>query len=534
MKLVQQLMIAFAAILLVVVGVIVAVFAGMNANQAAMNRVIHTYEVIERAEETMSSLLNIETGQRGYALSGNEEYLGVYYQGQEDARELIADLRQRTADNPEQQRRLRDLEGLYQRWLREAITPVIELRRSEGLEAAGALVAQSRGRALMLEIRQLMSDFEDLEQRYVRQRQADANAQASRTQMIVIFGGLVIVIVAVGAALYIRQRLNARMDEAIRIVASIADGNLRVEIDEGGRDEVAVLLSAMSNMQTQLRHMFSDIRSGAEELDDASQSVSSTAEELSATASEQTRVTESIASAIQELTASIQSVADNAAEAGRIASSSGEEAQQSARVVVQTVESMERIANVVRQASDEVVELGVQSEQINSIVNVIKSIADQTNLLALNAAIEAARAGEQGRGFSVVADEVRTLAQRTSESTDEIEAMVAKIQKGTQHAVEQMENGVVEVDKGMELGRETSGAISTIRQSFDRVVAVVQDISGSLHEQNEASQEVAGHVERFAASSQQNQDATQNTSATAHQLQQLATNLKQTVSRFKI
>lgn len=349
---------------------------------------------------------------------------------------------------------------------------------------------------------------------------------------------VVVAVLAIGvgwvAAIWIANTIQSRLDIAIKTAMQIAQGNLRGRIDDQGNDEVAQLLKAISNMQSQLRDMFSDMKSSINSLAKAGGSASTTSSQLSATAEEQSQVSESIAAAIQELAANIHSVSDNAAEAGRIASSSGEATKQSATVVEQAVDSMERIAKVVRGASDEVTELGVQSEQIYSIVNVIKSIADQTNLLALNAAIEAARAGEQGRGFSVVADEVRSLAQRTSESTDEIENMVAKIQKGTKDAVNEMEKGVLEVDKGVELARETSEAIRSIRESFHNVVAVVNDISGALHEQNESSTEVSKHIERFSASTQENREATNHTKATAQQLQELATRLQSNVDRFQV
>ncbi|WP_113907013.1 methyl-accepting chemotaxis protein [Aliidiomarina celeris] len=533
MKLVQQLMVAFAVIVAVVAAVIISVFVGLGANQTAIQRVVHSYDVLVATERLNESLLNIQNGQRGFALTGNENFLAPYEEGKQDFARLHRELLQLTQDNTQQQQRLREVNSAYQTWM-QSLDPVITARRDRGVDAAVAIVTEERGREGRERILSIMDAFQQAEQRLIREREANAASQANQTRGITVFGGILILLIAVGAALYVRKRLNQRLDAAISVAGSIADGNLTTRIDEGGNDEVAVLLSAMSNMQTQLRQMFTEINSSAIELNDASQSVSSTAEELSATSDEQTNVTQSIAAAVQQLSASIQSVADNANEAERIATSSGENSHQSAAVVEQAVHSMERIARVVRSASEEVKELGVQSEQINSIVNVIKSIADQTNLLALNAAIEAARAGEQGRGFSVVADEVRSLAQRTSASTDEIETMVAKIQKGTQDAVTEMENGVIEVDKGMELGRQTSTAIGTIRESFERVVAVVQEISSALNEQNASSQEVAGHIERFAASAEQNQDATRHTSATAHQLQQLAGNLQQLVKRFRI
>lgn len=534
MKLVQKLIAAFALVILIIIALVASVFGSLAENQRAIADVDRTYQVLVESNLALRQLVNIETGQRGFIISGNEDFLAPYHRGKEDfvtAMERLLDL---TSNQPQQQRLLKQVQDQYTDWLTDAVDPPMEIYRQQGDDAADAFVAEQRGRRAMVRIRDLFEQFESREQTLITERQAEAADQTALTRAIMLLGGLLVIAVAVAAAWIIKRQLEKRLDAAISVASGIADGNLSQRIDEDGKDEVAVLLSAMSNMQTQLRQMMGEIKQAAGELNSSSQSVSSTAEELSATSQEQSDSSDAIATSVQQLSASIQHVADNAEEAGRIATSSSEETNSSAQVVEQTVQSMERIAQVVRKASDEVIELGVQSEQISSIVNTIKGIADQTNLLALNAAIEAARAGEQGRGFSVVADEVRSLAQRTSDSTDEIEAMVSKIQKGTQDAVEEMENGVAEVEKGRQLGQQTSDAINAIRGNFDRVVAVVQDISGAMHEQNQASDEVARHVERFAGSAQQNKEATEHTSSTAHQLQGLAQQLNQAVSRFRL
>lgn len=533
MKLVQKLIAAFAAVVVIVIALVVSVFAGLGESQRAINEVDRSYQVLNYSNLALRQLVNIETGQRGFIISGDEDFLAPYNDGKQGFRNTMQKLDELT-QAPAQQRRLNRVQSEYERWLTEAVDPAIAIYREQGGDAADAFVSEERGRRIMGEIRQLFDQFESYQTDLVEDRQQAAAAQATFTRNIMLLGGILVILVSIAAAWFIKRQLEQRLDIAIGVASSIADGNLSQHIDEDGKDEVAVLLSAMSNMQTQLRQMMSEIKSAAGELNSSSQSVSSTAEELSATSQEQSDSSDAIAASVQELSSSIQHVADNAEEAGRIATSSSEETNNSAQVVEQTVQSMERIAEVVRKASDEVIELGVQSEQISSIVNTIKGIADQTNLLALNAAIEAARAGEQGRGFSVVADEVRSLAQRTSDSTDEIESMVSKIQKGTQHAVEEMENGVEEVEKGRQLGQQTSAAIETIRANFDNVVAVVQDISSAMHEQNQASDEVARHVERFAGSAQQNKEATEHTSSTAHQLQGLSQQLSQAVARFRL
>ncbi|MGM0525368.1 MAG: methyl-accepting chemotaxis protein [Pseudomonadota bacterium] len=538
MKLIHKLVIAFGVIVVVLAGLIATVMVSVSNMVDTTARAEHTFTVISEAEDVVKHFLSIESGYLSFVLSGEDNAKQPYIEGKEGVERNLKSLRQLTSDNPQQQQRLAKVEEVYQQWLTDAVEPPIEIRTqygtgAMGLDQAAYIVKQGRGEQSMEQLRSLMNEFTATEEQLLVERTDAADAAANVVRLVVVIGGLLVAAVAVVSALLFKRQLETRINDAMRVATAIADGNLNSQIDDDGGDEIAELLSAMATMQTQLRNMMGEIKSASGELDSASQSVASTAEQLSASSDEQSKASNTIATSVQELSVSINHVADNAAEAKQISEQSGKNAEESAAIMEQMVAAMNRISDAVQQASGQLVELDKQSEQITSIVNVIKSIADQTNLLALNAAIEAARAGEQGRGFSVVADEVRHLAQRTSESTDEIETMVAKIQTGTQASVKQMQHGVQEVEEGVELASMTGQAINEIRESFDRVLQVVQDISNALGEQNAASDEVARNVERFSAMADQNQEATEHTSSTAHQLQTLAGKLGRAVSQFR-
>lgn len=226
--------------------------------------------------------------------------------------------------------------------------------------------------------------------------------------------------------------------------------------------------------------------------------------------------------------------AHGASRAYHISAETEKVAEQGTLVIQETAREMRQISENIGASAKLVSQLGDRSEQITAIVNTIRGIADQTNLLALNAAIEAARAGEQGRGFAVVADEVRSLAGRTSASTQEITAMVARIQQSTREAVTSMEAGVAQVDKGMAVTAEVERAISDILAATLSTTQLVNDITRTIGEQSLASNEIAHQVEMIASMSEGNSRVIGQTASTTDELSVMAGQLSQSVDRFQL
>ncbi len=356
----------------------------------------------------------------------------------------------------------------------------------------------------------------------------DIRSMLLLSTLIVLFasGGLLVFLV--------RRQISRPLAMAVELLGNIGKGDLSNRFEIKSRDEIGQLLSSMQMMQTKLAEMIGHVRNSADQVSAAASQVADSSQRVAAVSQQQSEAASGMAASVEELTISIGQVAENATSAQELSANSGRLSQEGSEVVHQAADGITEIAGTVQKSSAIIRLLGEQSGQISTIVNVIKEIADQTNLLALNAAIEAARAGEQGRGFAVVADEVRKLAERTSQSTAQITETISKIQSGTNDAVQSMEAGVNQVNQGIVLADQAGKAIVQIEETTVSVMRAITDISSAIEEQSQASKEIARGVENIAQTTEENAESMRTSASVAQELQTLAADLQTTVSQFRI
>jgi methyl-accepting chemotaxis protein len=349
---------------------------------------------------------------------------------------------------------------------------------------------------------------------------------------VVLLAGLLLLMVE---GRWVIRSITGPLQTASRIAESIAHGNLSEPINEPtGKDEASSLIRTLATMQRDLRNMIDVVRSNAHGVSGMSEQLSHGCHQVADSSQQQSVAASTMAAAASQMTASIEEITRHAERALSMANQAENLAKEGGGVIHQVVSDMDDIARSAQQSAQVIRTLDQESEGIFNIIQVIKSIADQTNLLALNAAIEAARAGEQGRGFAVVADEVRSLAARTSASTQEIAAMVARIQSSTREAVSSMEAGVAQVDKGMAVTADVERAIREILDATLSTTQLVNDITRTIGEQSQASNEIAHQVEMIAGMSEGNSRVIGQTATTTDELSSLAGQLAQSVDRFRL
>ncbi|MGA9702170.1 MAG: methyl-accepting chemotaxis protein [Pseudomonas sp.] len=366
-------------------------------------------------------------------------------------------------------------------------------------------------------------------------QQASAGIQQSLSNANLTLGAVLLasLLLLLGQGRWVLLSIMGPLQTASRIAASIARGNLSEPIVEPTRkDEASALIRSLATMQRDLRGMIEAVRGNAHGVNGMSEQLSQGCHEVASSSQQQSAAASTMAAATSEMTASIEEITRHAGRALDMANRAEALAKDGGRVIHQVVSDMDGIARSAQQSAQVIRTLDKESEAIYSIIQVIKGIADQTNLLALNAAIEAARAGEQGRGFAVVADEVRSLAGRTSASTQEIASMVERIQQSTREAVTSMEEGVAQVDKGMAVTADVERAIREILQATLNTTELVNDISRTISEQSLASNEIAHQVEMIAGMSASNSRVIGETASTTDELSGLAGQLSQSVGRF--
>jgi methyl-accepting chemotaxis protein len=509
----RRLTLAFGAIVLVLVGVASVSLYSASRLVEADRWNVHTYKVLGTASELLESMINMETGARGFIVSGQDQFLAPWEGGRSAFDAAWKEAKELTSDNPSQQRRLDDMKARRSEF-ETVVNGLFKLRREAAagqadMQAVVAEFSLAKDKGAMDAFRGLHAEFDKAERDLLVARSADADAMRSTNRTAVIGGSALAVLLGIGLGLWITRSITRQLggepDEAARVAQEIAKGNLGVNVQVRSGDE-ASLMASMKDMRDSLATIVGQVRAGSDSITTGSTQIAAGNQDLSSRTEQQASSLEETASSMEQLTSTVRQSADNAQQANQLARSASEAASRGGDVVGQVVGTMDEIT--------------ASSKKIADIIGVIDGIAFQTNILALNAAVEAARAGEQGRGFAVVAGEVRTLAQRSAEAAKEIKTLIG--------------NSVDRVEVGSRQAAEAGQAMSEIVSQVVKVTDLIGEIASAAAEQSNGIGQVNQAVTQMDQVTQQNAALVEESAAAANSLSHQAQRLAEAVSVFKL
>lgn len=472
----RKVMLGFVLALVALFGIGFLSYRAIDGLIENNGRVTHSYRVIERLGMTLSLMKDAETGQRGFIITGDPAFLEPYEAGLGALPGTMADIRRLTSDNPRQQARIAELDGLVNSRIKE-LKRVLDARKADGIDAAQKAIQAGEGKRLMDAIRRVAGEMEQEERELLRVRSDLAEATARDAKTMVGFAAVIAL-----------------------IVVSIAGWTITRSLAQQLGSTVARLRSASAELQAA-----------------ASQQASGSREQLSATTE--------VATTIRELLATSKQITESSQRVARIA----EETANGARSGTDTVSAARDTMGSMKHQMDVVVghmlELGKKSQQAGGILDLVNELSEQTNILAINATIEAAGAGESGRRFSVVADEIRKLADRVGGSTKEIRAIIDDIRAAVNTTVMATESGMKAVDAGNARFVDVSTAFQRIAGLVVTSAEAAREIELSTKQQATAVEQVSTAIGSVAQASRENDSSSKQTLQASGELVELSRGL---------
>jgi len=381
-----------------------------------------------------------------------------------------------------------------------------------------------------------LSSFRDEQLDQFKSGINNSNSAAERAVFVGIFVGVGTVILMFAIAFGVANIMSRNIANVIESLKDIAqgDGDLRRRIKKESDDEIGELVHWFNTFVEKLQHIIGDVVATALPLAELAKKLSTVTTETKAQVEEQQIGAKSVQNAVNEMSNSVQAVAHSAAEAATSAQDADEQAKAGSKIVRETVGQIENLAHDVKQAAEVIRQLDADSASVGMVLDVIKGIAEQTNLLALNAAIEAARAGEQGRGFAVVADEVRTLASRTQQSTAEIQGMIERLQSAARSAVDVMSKGTRQAEVSVNNSASAGKSLESITETVTNISQMNMRIASATEQQQRVAKTIVASVGAINEHSQKTSASANRMTEVSHELASLASKLESVARQFSI
>jgi methyl-accepting chemotaxis protein len=520
-----------AGIFLLVIGVFS--YVSVNSIDNTTHWVDHTYQVITTVNQVTTTLLNAETGQRGYIITGDASYLEPYNGAQASLDSEIKTLRDLTSDNPTEQQNIDVLQTLAADKM-AVLTTTIQVRTTQGFEAAQTIVLTGTGKTIMDNIRTTITGMLNTEQTLLAARLASQVTTVKTTRIVILVGAIMAILAMIVIGILLVRNITKPIRELSELSRRIGGGDLVVDIPQVSReDEIGSLGQSLRTMTDSMLTMVKENKESVNLLSSSSAEILAAATQLAAGSVETATAVSQTTSTVEEVrqisessSAKAKVVADNAQKTTEIA-------QNGKKALEGIAEVMDNIREKVESIAESVVRLSEQGQAIGEIIASVNDIADQSNLLAVNAAIEAAKAGEYGKGFGVVAQEIKGLAEQSRQATTKVRAILLDVQKGTSAAVMATEQGNKAVEIGVKQSQEAGESIRVLTDSVAEAAQTAIQIAASNQQQMAGISQVTSAMENIKQGSAQTAASTKQAEIAARNLNELAQKIKQLMEHYR-
>jgi methyl-accepting chemotaxis protein len=574
--------------------VAVLLFAAFTTSLNTTAAVDHSQQVIAQADQLGKSVVDAETGERGFVITRTESFLAPYTAGNATFKQTARTLKALVADNPPQVARVDQLIRVHQQWIVRAATPELAAARRGGIQESAKLILGGVGKGLVDRQRAIVSAFVQTERSLLHSRTAASSSASHRAQILLVAGLGVAILFAVAIGLGLSKRLsdsaqavtraarglaggdttgraevrsqdeigelaqafNSMTDQIVdaarterearaqalqaalgdysEFAAKVAAGDLTARIVANGSQDLRILTENLNGMVSGLAEISGQVREGAQNITTSTSEILAAVNQHTATATEQSAAINETATTVDEVRAASEQTARKASEVAEQAKSSVQVSDEGTQAVETVARAMEEIRERVEAIARDILTVSEQTQQIGEITATVNDLADQSHILALNASIEAAKAGEHGKGFAVVATEVRNLAEQSKEATAQVRKILREIQNATSAAVLATEQGTKVVEEGFELSGQAGVGIRSLAETIREAAHAAQQIAASAHQQSVGMDQIAGAMRDVNESTTQFVAGAQESQRAAEDLNELSRRLAAVTERYRV
>ena len=533
LKVTQFVSLGFLSIILVTI--FINIMNKMNANNlvSSVDWVTHTYKVKSDLKDLEKALVDAETGQRGFIYTNKETYLEPYYRATKEINPILSRLKNKIQDNSSQLVRLKKVEELSQQRM-DRLAAAMNLKRQGREQQLKAFVLSGEGKDLMDDIRDRVAEMAQVEDQLLSKRTKDLNRAQDVLTYSTLISILIVIIIGVLISILLARVLKKSLAIAVKAAEKVSSGDLTNQMEVHSNDEIGKLISTFQTMTNNLNSLIRQVQHSGIQITTSTTQIAASGKELEAAVTQQLASTNEVVATAQDIANNSEQLVKTMDEVTNLSQSTAIATRGGQKELIRMQATIRQLAEATRSISAKLGIISEKANNINSIVTTITKVADQTNLLSLNAAIEAEKAGEYGLGFSVVAREIRRLADQTAVATLDIESMVKEMQSAVSTGVMEMDKFSKEVSRSVEDVGKISQQLGDIIEQVQSLTPRFEIVSQGMESQSQSAQQISESMLQLREASLQTADALRETNTALEQLNDAAQNLREETSRFKV